>query len=160
MKKHTGYIAVNKVVLGKRTVGFECYSIDKEEVIGYTEKQLKDIVESDGNVLNMIVNEFGELELVGNMMNKVGIGTFSPVHNTSGMVADMYFLIDVTSDKTGATYCFLNQKFGKRMLNEQNLKALFELSEGANINGVSIDNDKIKTWFDTVDSDQPSTNKK
>jgi hypothetical protein len=160
MKDYKGYIVVNKVVLGKRTVGFECYSTDKKEIIGYTEKQLKDLIQSDGNVLNMFINETGELNLIGNMMNKIGINTFSPMYNTTGMVADMYFLIDATSDKVGTTYHFMNQRYGTKMLTEQKLKALYELSDGANINGISIEDDKIKIWFDAVNDNQSNTVKK
>ena len=34
-------ILINEVMLGKRNVGFECYSVETGEIVGYTEKQIK-----------------------------------------------------------------------------------------------------------------------
>jgi hypothetical protein len=139
---------VNRVMLGARVIGYEMFNLDKQEVIGYTEKQLKDAIQGGDTVYGLIINEAGQIDLANgcNIMNKIGINTFNPMNETSGFVTDMYSLIGVKEDKGNKTYTFINQRFGRKELNEKKLLALLELSDG--LNGVSLEGDTVKTWFD------------
>lgn len=137
------YIIVNEVMLGKRNVGFECYSTETEEIIGFTEKQIKENVKSKNNVIGCSIDEKGSLVLeqsyYKNIMCKTGISKLTPKIMTN-CVANIIFSVVNRIDKE---YEVISSRFWHGRMKEEKIKALYEL--GA-VNGISIDS-KGKVWL-------------
>ena len=75
-------ILINEVMLGKRNVGFECYSMETGEIVGYTEKQIKAQFQAGNPVLGFMLDADGQLKVdetfCKNIMCKSGISTLTP----------------------------------------------------------------------------------
>lgn len=130
-------IIINEVMLGKRNVGFECYDTQAEEIIGLTEKQIKDYIQLDNSMLGCSIDENNNLKLdeafYKNIMQKTGIATLTPKLNT-GCIVNMVFTV---IGKNENEYAVISSRFWNGRMKEEKVKALYEL--GA-VNGISIDN--------------------
>lgn len=127
---------INEVMLGKRSVGFEVYSAETEDIIGMTAKQVKDSITSGKAVRGFIVDESGELrtdkEFIKNYMVKSGIGSLTPKMDTDCIVNIMYTVVG----KKGANFEVVTSRFHYGTASEERIKVLYEM--GA-VNGVYID---------------------
>ena len=127
---------INEVMLGKRSVGFEVYSAETEDIIGMTAKQVKDSITSGKAVRGFIVDESGELktdiEFIKNYMVKSGIGSLTPKMDTDCIVNIMYTVVG----KKGANFEVVTSRFYHGTASEERIKVLYDM--GA-VNGVYID---------------------
>lgn len=129
-------ILINEVMLGKRSVGFECYSMETGEIIGLTEKQVKDLIKAGNKVMGFAIGEDGQLEIdrafCRNIMCKTGISTLTPKFETDCIVNLMFTVLGKTEDG----YEAVSSRFWHGSLSEAKLKTLHEL--GA-VNGIQVD---------------------
>lgn len=129
-------IIINEVMLGKRSVGFECYDTQAEEIIGHTERQIKECIKLDNSILGCHLDEKENLILeeafYKNIMQKTGVATLTPKLNTSCIVNIIFTIIG--KNETG--YEAISSRFWHGSMKEEKVKTLYEL--GA-INGINID---------------------
>lgn len=146
-------ILINEVMLGKRSVGFECYSMETGEIIGLTEKQVKDLMKAGNKVMGFAIGEDGQLEIdrafCRNIMCKTGISTLTPKFETDCIVNLMFTVLG----KTGEGYEAVSSRFWHGSLPEAKLKTLHEL--GA-VNGIQVDGKGVITLC--MDKDTSGTN--
>lgn len=134
-------VVVNRCDLGNRLIGYELFNTEAREVIGKTEKQIKDCIKAGTVVKGFIVNPTGELVIddtfVKNLIVKTGCGNLnSSVENS--IVNLMYTVIG----KKGAEFEVISSRFWQGTMTEEKVKLLLEM--GA-MNGVSIDeNGKVQ----------------
>lgn len=130
-------ILINEVMLGKRNVGFECYSMETGEVVGYTEKQIKAQFQAGNPVLGFMLDADGQLKVdetfCKNIMCKSGISTLTPKLETDCIVNLIFTVIG----REGSQYKVISSRFWQGYMTEEKLKTLYEL--GA-VNGIEIDN--------------------
>lgn len=130
-------VLVNEVMLGKRSVGFECYSMESKDIVGMTAKQIKDSFAEGKPVLGFQMGADGEIaidhEFCKNYMVKSGIGSLTPKFETDCIVNLMYTVVG----KIDNEFEVISSRFFHGMMAEEKLKALYEL--GA-VNGAYLDN--------------------
>lgn len=129
-------VLINEVMLGKRSVGFECYSMESQDIVGMTAKQIRDSFAEGKPVLGFKIDSSGELvidcDFCKNYMVKSGIGSLTPKFDTDCIVNLMYTVVG----KAGNEFEVISSRFYHGMMAEEKLKALYEL--GA-VNGVCLD---------------------
>lgn len=136
---------INKVDLGKRTVGYEVYSTDTKEVIGLTEKQVNDILSNGDTVYGFILGSDGNLQLdrdgfhTTNIMIKTGISNLKPLELTSNAAGVFYTLLTVYKNTHGAEYEVITSRFARTTISESRLRALLEV--GCLTSGCYLDQD-------------------
>lgn len=140
-----GKYVINKVDLGKRTVGYEVYHSDTKEIIGLTEKLVKDMLSKGEPVYGFILDTDGELQLdkdgfhTSNIMVKTGISRLKPLEPTNNAASVFYTLIAVHKGLNGITYEVINSRFARTQVSESKLRALLEL--GCLTGGCYLDQD-------------------
>ena len=140
-----GKYVINKVDLGKRTVGYEVYHSDTKEIIGLTEKQVKDMLGKGESVNGFILDTDGELQLdrdgfhTSNIMVKTGINRRKPLEPTNNAASVFYTLVAVHKGLNGITYEIINSRFARTQISESKLRALLEL--GCLTGGCYLDQD-------------------
>lgn len=129
-------VLINEVMLGKRSVGFECYSTENKDMVGMTAKQVKNAIKAGNKVFGFQLDSSGQLavdrEFCNNYMVKTGIGSLSPKFESDCIVNIMYTVVG----KVGTEYEVVSSRFFHGMMSEEKIKTLYEL--GA-INGIKID---------------------
>lgn len=129
-------ILINEVMLGKRNVGFECYSMETGEIVGYTEKQIKAQFQARNTVLGFMLDADGQLKVdetfCKNIMCKSGISTLTPKLETDCIVNLIFTVIG----REGSQYKVISSRFWQGCMTEEKLKTLYEL--GA-VNGIEVD---------------------
>lgn len=143
-------VLINEVMLGKRSVGFECYSSENKEMVGMTAKQIKNAIKEGNKVLGFHLDSSGQLAVdrgfCKNYMVKTGIGSLSPKFESDCIVNIMYTVVG----KVGTEYEVVSSRFFHGMMAEEKVKTLYEL--GA-INGIKMDGKgKIQLIHPTVGS--------
>ena len=127
---------INEVMLGKRVVGYEIFSQDTGEIIGYTEKKVKEEIKVGERILGFILDKKGQLQFdtdfCKNIMQKIGIGNLKPKFETNCIINLMYTAIR----KKDTGYEVISSRFKHEIMTEEKLKTLYEL--GA-VNGVYTD---------------------
>ena len=90
-------VLINEVMLGKRSVGFECYSSENKEMVGMTAKQVKNAIKAGNKVFGFRLESSGELavdrEFCNNYMVKTGIGSLCPKYESDCIVNIMYTVV-------------------------------------------------------------------
>lgn len=129
-------ILINEVMLGKRNVGFECYSMETGEIVGYTEKQIKAQFQAGNPVLGFMLDADGQLKVdetfCKNIMCKSGISKLTPKLETDCIVNLIFTVIG----REGSQYKVISSRFWQGCMTEEKLKTLYEL--GA-VNGIEVD---------------------
>lgn len=143
-------VLINEVMLGKRSVGFECYSTENKDMVGLTAKQIKNALKEGNAVLGFQLDSSGQLavdrDFCNNYMVKSGIGSLSPKFESDCIVNIMYTVVG----KVGTEYEVVSSRFFHGMMAEEKIKTLYEL--GA-INGIKTDNKgKIQMLYPAVKS--------
>ncbi len=134
---------VNRVDLGKRTMGYEIYVGETKEFIGLTSKQIKDGIGVGIAVKGFVLNADGDLVLdsegfkTNNIMVKTGIGSLNPLHKTDCVASAFYVVVRVCKEPQGTVYEVVNSRYGRTEITEAKLKALLEL--GAIQGGAYLD---------------------
>lgn len=130
------FVLINRVNLGNRIVGYELFSKEGKEIVGKTEKQIRDSIKVGILVKGFKVEESGNLVIderfIKNLMIKTGIATFSS-SNENSIVNLMYTVVGKTE---GNAYEVVTSRFYNGLLPEDKIKTLYEL--GA-VNGIEID---------------------
>lgn len=135
---------VNRVDLGKRTMGYEIYVSETKEFIGMTEKQIKDGIGVGIAVKGFILNADGDLVLdnesfkTSNIMVKTGIGNLKPLYKTDCVASAFYVVVGAYKKLEGDVYEVISSRHGRIEITEAKLKALLEL--GAIQGGAYLDN--------------------
>lgn len=135
--------AVNEEMLGKRVTGYMVYESKTGDFIGYTVKQIKDILTNGEAVYGFILDEGGELALdtegfkTSNLMVRSGINTLSPLNPTDCLVNLFYVVVGTVKSKGGTVYEVVNSRYGRTTIAEGKLKTLVEL--GAVQGGAYLD---------------------
>lgn len=129
-------VLINEVMLGKRSVGFECYSTESKDMVGMTAKQIQNAIKEGNAVLGFQLDSSGQLTVDRNFCNnymvKTGIGSLSPKFESDCIVNIMYTVVG----KVGTEYEVVSSRFFHGMMSEEKIKTLYEL--GA-INGIKMD---------------------
>lgn len=143
-------VLINEVMLGKRSVGFECYSTESKDMVGMTAKQIKNAIKEGNKVFGFRLDSSGQLavdrDFCNNYMVKTGIGSLSPKFESDCIVNIMYTVVG----KVGTEYEVISSRFFHGMMSEEKIKTLYEL--GA-INGIKMDSKgKIQMLYPAVKS--------
>lgn len=129
-------ILVNEVMLGKRSIGYELYSVDNKDFCGMTSKQVKDSLTEGKPIIGFKLDSDGQLvtdeDFCKNLMLKSGISTLTPKDSANSIINMMYTVVG----KVGTDYEVVSSRFFRGTMEESKLKMLYEL--GA-VNGVTID---------------------
>lgn len=132
-------VVVNRVDLGNRVTGYELFNCEGKDIIGKTEKQIKDCIKSGMIVKGFELNASGELVIdstfVNNLMIKTGVGTLTP-SNEDSIVNMMYTAVG----KVGNEFEVITSRFFHGMIAEDEMKMLHKMKA---VNGVKL-NDKGK----------------
>lgn len=125
--------AVNEEMLGKRVTGYMVFESKTGDFIGYTVKQIKDILAGGERVYGFILDEGGELALdtegfkTSNLMVRSGINTLSPLNTTDCLVNLFYVVVGATKGKGGTVYEVVNSRYGRSTISENKLNTMLEL---------------------------------
>lgn len=151
-------VVVNRVDLGNRITGYELFNCDGKDIIGKTEKQIKDCLKSGTVVKGFKLGASDELlidnEFVTNLMIKTGIGTLTP-SNEDSIVNLMYTVVG----RSGNEFEVITSRFWHGTMSEEKIKMLHEM--GA-VNGIKLDNKskvqlvEIKSVNEVKESDKAS----
>lgn len=145
-KEMGGLFVLNIVKLGERVTGIEFLNkgVNGNEIMGLTEKMVKDAIQGGQTIYGMKVNEAGELVLAPeqgfkSVMTKVGISTL-----TSSDPEAVANIIYTVYDRDGEGFKVVSSRFGHMTFTLEKVKALMEL--GA-VNGlVEKDGQLVGCW--------------
>lgn len=135
---------INRVDLGKRTTGYKVYASETKEIIGLTEKQIRDMLSKGDKVYGFILDTEGGLQLdkegfhTANLMVETGINNLHPAELSSAAANVFYVVVGAYKNKGGNTYEVVNSRYGRTTITESKLNALFEI--GCVSGGVYMDN--------------------
>ena len=141
-------VAVNKLGLGTRELGWEVFSLPKGEVLEFTTKQLRDIIKGGKDeVYGLKIGENG-IDLVfdesfhtRNLMYKVHIGSLTPMVEDECMV-NLFYIVIGTHKENGVTiYEVISSRFERTTFNEEKVKTLLEM--GVISSGAKLQDGKI-----------------
>ena len=143
-------VAVNKLGLGNRELGWEVFSLPKGEVLEFTTKQLRDIIKGGRDeVYGLKVAEngidlvFDEKFYVRNLMYKVHIGSLSPMVEDE-CVVNLFYIVIGTHKENGVTmYDVISSRFERISYNQEKVKTLLEM--GIISAGAKLTDGKIVT---------------
>lgn len=141
-------VAVNKLGLGTRELGWEVFSLPKGEVLEFTTKQLRDIIKGGKDeVYGLKVGEngidlvFDEAFFTRNMMYKVHIGSLSPMVEDECMV-NLFYIVIGTHKENGVTmYEVISSRFERTSFTEEKIKTLLEM--GVISSGAKLQDGKV-----------------
>lgn len=141
-------VAVNKLGLGNRELGWEVYSLPKGEVLEFTTKQLRDIIKGGKDeVYGLKIAEngmdlaFDETFFTRNMMYKVHIGGLSAISETECLVNLFYIVIGTHKENDIMMYDVVSSRFERTAFNEEKTKTLLEM--GVISGGAKLEDTKI-----------------
>lgn len=128
-------IAVNKLSLGNRELGWETYSLPKGELVEFTSKQLKDIIRTGGadEVYGLKVSEetgelvFDEAFFTTNMMNKLHINTLVPMVEDDCLANLFYIVIGTHKVKQETMYDVISSRYERTSFTEEKVKTLLDM---------------------------------
>lgn len=127
-------IAVNELYLGSRQLGFEMYSLPKGEVVEFTSKQLKGIMESGKDeVYGIKLSETNEWvpDMEGfycrNWMVKSHINSLTPKFEGESMANIFYIVIGKRTDKGNEVYEAVSSRYERTAFPEEKARTLLEM---------------------------------
>ncbi len=125
---------INRVDLGSRILGYELYKHDTQDIIGKTERQIKNAIAAGTIVNGFKLNGDGGLELdtgfVHNLMVKTGVGTLKSA-NEDNLTTLVYTVID----KAVNGYEVVSNRFWRGVMDEKTLRMYHDI--GA-VNGIRV----------------------
>lgn len=138
-------VVVNKLVLGNRELGFECW--DGKQIAEFTAKQLKDMIRAGKQkVCGLKIGESGELELdregffTTNMMVHSHIGSWKSMEE-EGMANLLYVCIGNHEETGKIVYDCISSRFEQAKISESDMRAYLKI--GIVSGGAKLDGDKI-----------------
>ena len=137
-------VAVNKLGLGTRELGWEVFSLPKGEVLEFTTKQLRDIIKGGKDeVYGLKVAEngvdltFDENFYVRNLMYKTHINSLVPLVEDECMVNLFYIVIGTHEENKATMYDVISSRYERMVMKEEKVKTLLEMGvicAGAQLN--------------------------
>ena len=141
-------VAVNKLGLGTRELGWEVFSLPRGEVLEFTTKQLRDIIKGGKDeVYGLKVAEngidlvFDESFYTRNLMYKVHINSLVPLVEDECMVNLFYIVIGSHKENGVTMYDVVSSRFERTSFTEEKVKTLLEM--GVISGGAKLENGKI-----------------
>ena len=138
-------VVVNKLVLGNRELGWECWN--GKEVMEYTSKQLKDIIKAGKQkICGLKIGESGDLELdregffTTNMMVHSHIGSWKSMEE-EGMANLLYVCIGSHEESGKVVYDCISSRFEQAKISESDMRAYLKI--GIVSGGAKLDGEKI-----------------
>ena len=138
-------VVVNKLVLGNRELGFECW--DGKQIAEFTAKQLKDMIRAGKQkVCGLKIGESGELELdregffTTNMMVHSHIGSWKSMEE-EGMANLLYVCIGNHEETGKIVYDCISSRFEQAKISESDMRAYLKI--GIVSGGAKLDGEKI-----------------
>ncbi len=142
-------IVTNKLSLGNRSLGYETYCLPKGELVEFTDKQLKDIIKSEGpdEVYGLkIAEEINELVFddsffVTNMMNKLHINSLVPMVEEDCLANLFYIVIGTHKVKNEIMYDVISSRYERTSFSAEKVKTLLDMkiiSAGAKLENGEI----------------------
>lgn len=137
-------VAVNKLGLGNRELGWEVFSLPRGEVLEFTTKQLRDIIKGGKDeVYGLKIGEnstdlvFDESFYTRNLMYKVHINSLVPLVEDECMV-NLFYIVIGTHEENGVTmYDVISSRYARDSFTAEKVKTLLDLhiiSAGAKLN--------------------------
>lgn len=128
-------VVVNKLSLGSRELGWECFSFPKREVIELTTKQLKDAIKhGTDEVYGLVVNkDTDELEFdrerwfTTNMMNKLHINTLVPIEESDSLANLYYIVVGTHKEENKQVYEVVSSRYEQAVFSEEKVRTLLDL---------------------------------
>lgn len=150
-------VVVNKLVLGNRELGWECW--DGKQVAEFTSKQLKDIIrEGKQKVCGLRIGEGGELELdkegffTINMMVHSHIGSWKSMEE-EGMANLLYVCIGTHEESGKVVYDCISSRFEQAKISDSDMRAYLKI--GIVSGGAKLDGDRIVVA--SLETEKPET---
>ena len=141
-------VAVNKLGLGSRELGWEIFSLPKGEVLEFTTKQLRDIIKGGRDEVyglkiaeNGVDLAFDETFYTRNLMYKLHINSLVPMVEDECMVNLFYIAIGTHKENGVTMYDVISSRFERTSFNEEKTKTLLEM--GVISSGAKLENGKI-----------------
>lgn len=142
-------IVTNKLSLGNRSLGYETYCLPKGELVEFTDKQLKDIIKSEGpdEVYGLKIAEetnelvFDDSFLVTNMMNKLHINSLVPMVEEDCLANLFYIVIGTHKVKNEIMYDVISSRYERTSFSAEKVKTLLDMkiiSAGAKLENGEI----------------------
>lgn len=154
-------VVVNKLVLGNRELGFECW--DGKQIAEFTAKQLKDIIRAGKQkVCGLKIGANGELELdkegffTTNMMVHSHIGSYKSMEE-EGMANLLYVCIGTHEESGKVVYDCISSRFEQAKISESDMRAYLKI--GIVSGGAKLDGDKIVVASLEVAKTEPKVEK-
>ena len=144
----TTLLAINKLYLGNRELGYELYDLTRGEVIEMTAGQIKQALKGGKSILGVKVSSGNELipdeeeYYMRNLMKKVHINKLEPLFECESSIANMFYYVTGTANRNSVkVYKVVNSRFGREEITEEKLKALYEL--GVVAGGVKVEHGSV-----------------
>lgn len=142
-------IVTNKLSLGNRSLGYETWSLPKGELVEFTDKQLKDIIKSEGpdEVYGLKIAEetnelvFDDSFFVTNMMNKLHINSLVPMVEEDCLANLFYIVIGTHKVKNEIMYDVISSRYERTSFSAEKVKTLLDMkiiSAGAKLENGEI----------------------
>lgn len=142
-------IVTNKLSLGNRSLGYETYCLPKGELVEFTDKQLKDIIKSEGpdEVYGLKIAEetnelvFDDSFFVTNMMNKLHINSLVPIVEEDCLANLFYIVIGTHKVKNEIMYDVISSRYERTSFSAEKVKTLLDMkiiSAGAKLENGEI----------------------
>lgn len=142
-------IVTNKLSLGNRSLGYETYCLPKGELVEFTDKQLKDIIKSEGpdEVYGLKIAEetnelvFDDSFFVTNMMNKLHINSLIPMVEEDCLANLFYIVIGTHKVKNEIMYDVISSRYERTSFSAEKVKTLLDMkiiSAGAKLENGEI----------------------
>lgn len=142
-------IVTNKLSLGNRSLGYETYCLPKGELVEFTDKQLKDIIKSEGpdEVYGLKIAEetnelvFDDSFFVTNMMNKLHINSLVPMVEEDCLANLFYIVIGTHKVKNEIMYDVISSRYERTSFSAEKVKTLLDMkiiSAGAKLENGEI----------------------
>lgn len=124
---------INRLDLGKRTIGYKIYVSETKEIYGLTERQIKKLLDDGDRIYGFITDSGGNLKLdqegfhTRNIMIESGIGKLRPFI-LSGIASVYYVVVAVHMNQEDMAYEVVSSRYGRTCISENRLIQLFGVS--------------------------------
>lgn len=137
-------IAVNRLMLGNRELGYELWS--GKDVMELTANEIKKLIKAGTKVCGLTIGKSGELELdkdgffTTNMTVHSHIGSWKPM-NEGGVANLLYVCIGKHEENGEVVYDCISSRFEQAKITEADMKAYLKI--GIVSGGAKLDGDNI-----------------
>ncbi len=146
---------INRVDLGNRVLGYELFNHDTQDIIGKTERQIKNAIKSGTIVHGFKYTGTDSIELdqefIKVLMVKTGIGTLRPIDDDS--IINIVYTV-VGQSKSG--YEVVTSRFWHGTIPSEKLITLYDMGV---VNGIKInENSAIELIQPSTKQNEPAKN--